>query len=66
MCFLRKCRGGRGKLFIGASCATPNFSLVNICMVNVIPSPEKSEPKTSICHVFLPVKLMWIVWEPKV
>ena len=51
-------RGGRGKLFIGASCATPNCSLVNICTVNVIPPPEKSEPEISICHVCPPVKVM--------
>ena len=51
-------RGGRGKLFIGASCATPNCSLVNIYTANVIPPPEKSEPEISICHVCPPVKVM--------
>ena len=57
--FLRlPCRGGRGKLFIGASCAAPNCSLVNICTANVIPPPEKSEPEISIYHVCPPVKVM--------
>ena len=48
-------RGGRGKLFIGASCAAPNCGLVNICMANVIAPPEKSEPEIS--HVCPPVKV---------
>ena len=51
-------RGGRGKLFIGASCATPNCSLVNICTANVIAPLEKSVPEISIYHVCLPVKVM--------
>ena len=49
-------RGGRGKLFIGASCATPNCSLVNIYAANVILPPEKSEPEISIYHVCPPVQ----------
>ena len=51
-------RGSRGKLFIGASCAAPNCSLVNICTANVIPPPEKSMPEISIYHVCPPVKVM--------
>ena len=59
-------RGGRGKLFIGASCATPYCSLVNDCMANFIPPPEKSKPENSICHVCPPAKVVTIVLEPKV
>ena len=51
-------RGGRGKLFIGASCATPNCCPVNVCMANFIPPPGKSEPKISICLVCPTVKVM--------
>ena len=50
--------GGRGKLFIGASCATPNCSLVNVCMANFILPPEKSEAEISICHVCPLVKVV--------
>ena len=51
-------RGGRGKLFIGASCATPNCCPVNVCMANVIVPREKSQLEISIYHVCSPVKVV--------
>ena len=51
-------RGGRGMLFIGASCAAPSCSLVSICTESVIPPPGKSKPEISIYHVCPPVKVM--------
>ena len=51
-------RGGRGKLCIGASCATTNSSLVNKCISKVLPLPEKSVAEIRNFRVNQPVKSM--------
>ena len=57
-------RGGRGKLFIGASCATINSSHMNVYLAKVLPSTEKLEAEISNCHVNSPVKSTQIFLEP--
>ena len=52
-------------MFIWASCATPNYSLVNIYIAMVLTYTEKSEAENNITHVNPSVKSMQIFLEPK-
>ena len=44
---LFKVRGGRGKLFMGASCATTNSCQVNMYIAKVLTALEKSKTEIS-------------------